>query len=258
MTKAGNQTIIAQPYGTIGSAAFGFTVQPAAPSKLVFTSQPVTVAAGMVISPAVTVLVRDLYGNPVRSSTVKISLIPVGSATLGGTVSVMSSPQGIATFKNLTVSKAGTYQLVATDGSLSATSNSFQVTSLQEPSANDDTVHPNITIPSTGDRLVRDGFGWDAVDAYFTGDEPARDFATLVATHAGESGLSLTPLDAYFAQTTAHDPDQDMSGPSQPSLSYSAASLAALYGAYTGTSAASHRKRRPTLATPGERRNPSE
>ena len=78
------------------------------------------------------VSVEDDYGNVVgtdnSSVTVAIGTNP-GGGTLGGTVTV-AAVNGVATFSNLSINKAGTgYTLTATDGSLSgATSNSFNAT----------------------------------------------------------------------------------------------------------------------------------
>ena len=67
--------------------------------------------------------VQDANGNVVTSNsssvTVAIGTNP-GSGTLGGTVTV-AAVNGVATFSNLSINKAGTgYTLTATDGSLTA------------------------------------------------------------------------------------------------------------------------------------------
>ncbi len=98
--------------------------------KLVFTQQPSSGGiAGMAINPAITVTVQDSNGCTVTTDTSTVTLAignnPTGG-TLGGTVSV-AAVAGVATFNNITISKAGTgYTLTASDGALiGATSNAF-------------------------------------------------------------------------------------------------------------------------------------
>jgi len=91
------------------------TEVPGAAARLAFVQQPADATYGDTISPAVTVDVLDRYNN-LTSSTAAITLAlsnnPTG-AVLGGTIPI-SAVGGIATFSDLTVSKAGTgYTLVA-------------------------------------------------------------------------------------------------------------------------------------------------
>jgi len=51
-----------------------FAVTPAAAAALAFVQQPTAVAAGVPISPAVTVRVQDSYGNLVTSATDSVTL----------------------------------------------------------------------------------------------------------------------------------------------------------------------------------------
>jgi hypothetical protein len=111
-------------------ASASFTVSPGTPSQLVWTQQPSSITAGATMSPAVKVTVQDGQGNTVTSFAGSISLaLSQAGATLGGTTSVNASG-GVATFGNLTVTKAGTgYTLVATGASLaSSASTPFNVT----------------------------------------------------------------------------------------------------------------------------------
>jgi uncharacterized repeat protein (TIGR03803 family) len=91
-----------------------FELAPAA-TQLVFTQQPATSKAGSAISPSVTVAVEDQYGNVITSDSSTITLsLNSGPGALGGTVSA-NVVNGVATFNNLVLQKAGTDTLAASD-----------------------------------------------------------------------------------------------------------------------------------------------
>lgn len=111
------------------SSAFGITPGPAA--QLVFTGQPSAATAGAAISPSVQVTVQDAYGNTVASATTLVTMAiatNAGGGTLSGTLS-QSAVNGIATFSDLSIEKAGAgYTLAATASGLPVTSSaSFNV-----------------------------------------------------------------------------------------------------------------------------------
>ena len=114
--------------GVAGSPlTFSATALP--PSKVAFLTQPSDIVAGATMAPAVRVAIEDQNGDIVTaaSASVALALSPSGP-TLGGTTTV-TAVNGVATFGNLTVTKAGTYSLVATSSTLtSATSSPFSVT----------------------------------------------------------------------------------------------------------------------------------
>src|SRR5262249_23656842 len=114
--------------------------------QLAFATQPSTVVPGQLISPAVTVLVEDAFGNVVASdtSTVTIALgANPGGATLGGTTTAQAA-NGRATFPKLNLSAFGSgYTLVARDGGLPAlTSRPFDVNPI--------TITPSTTVALVG------------------------------------------------------------------------------------------------------------
>lgn len=98
-----------------------------APTQIAFDQQPTNVTAGAMISPSVTVAVEDAGGDVVTTdhSTVTISL-DNSTGTLAGTLSA-AAVDGIATFSDLTLHQAGSYQLTATDGDWSDESADFTV-----------------------------------------------------------------------------------------------------------------------------------
>jgi len=99
--------------------------------SLGFFVQPNTTDVGRVITPAVEIVVRDSLGGTDSSFTggVTISLAsnPTG-ATLSGTT-VTRPVNGIASFSNLAIDKAGSYTLQASaGGAASVTSGAFTIT----------------------------------------------------------------------------------------------------------------------------------
>jgi hypothetical protein len=96
---------------------------------LVFENQPSDSISGFTLSPTIRVDVEDSAGNVLRTDESSVTLSLAGGAgSLGGTSTVMTV-NGVATFRGLSVTGAGTYTLQATDGGdTAAASNSFAVT----------------------------------------------------------------------------------------------------------------------------------
>src|SRR5438132_5483606 len=104
------------------SAALALGVYGTA-TKLSFSQQPTSAAAGASIAPAITVQVQDANGTLVANSTASIGMAigtnPSGG-TLSGTTSV-SAVAGVATFSNLSINNVGTgYTLQATSTGLTS------------------------------------------------------------------------------------------------------------------------------------------
>ena len=116
LAQLGNgYTLVASATGLTGATSNPFNITVGAPAQLVFQSQPTTTVAGATMTPAVTVLVQDGYGNTVTTATDTISLVMgVGWAPLGGTLS-QAALNGVATFNDLSIDQAGSgYTLLAT------------------------------------------------------------------------------------------------------------------------------------------------
>lgn len=129
-TVAGANTLTAT-VGSLTPVIFTAQAAPGDPATLAFTGQPSNAVAGATLSPAVSVELRDQYGNRATAATqtVTVSLANnPGSATLGGTVSA-AAVEGIARFSDLTLNKSGDgYTLSAsTQGLPAATSGSFSI-----------------------------------------------------------------------------------------------------------------------------------
>ncbi|PYP55811.1 MAG: hypothetical protein DMD40_12650 [Gemmatimonadetes bacterium] len=103
--------------GGNGTPGLGFFVQPNAAD------------VGQAITPPVEVVVRDTLGGTDSSFTASITINlasnPTG-ATLSGTT-VARPVNGIASFSNLAIDKAGTYTLQASASGVSVTSNGFTI-----------------------------------------------------------------------------------------------------------------------------------
>ena len=115
-----------------GATSNGFNIAANTAAKLVFGQQPTSAPAGASLSPAVTVLVQDAYGNMVSGDTSTVTLAIItnpGGGTLAGTATA-AAVNSVATFSNLSIDKAGSgYVLTASDGTLSsAASNGFNIT----------------------------------------------------------------------------------------------------------------------------------
>jgi hypothetical protein len=76
-----------------------FTVSAAAAANLTFAVQPAGAVAGVNVAPAVHVLVRDAFTNPVAGTSVSLAL--VGTGVLSGGAAVASDANGIASFSAL-------------------------------------------------------------------------------------------------------------------------------------------------------------
>ncbi|MEP7325463.1 MAG: Ig-like domain repeat protein [Gemmatimonadota bacterium] len=129
---AGGRTLDFTSPGLTKATSSTVTLGAGGATKLGFGVQPTNSAAGAAISPAVTVLVQDASGNTVSGATNAVTIAIAAnpsSGILSGTFTVNAS-NGVATFSDLSIDKAGTgYTLTVTASGLSpATSNPFNIT----------------------------------------------------------------------------------------------------------------------------------
>jgi streptogramin lyase len=132
LTKAAaGYTLDVSASGLGGATTTAITVTPAAPTQVAITEEPpasVTAGSGFGLQASI----EDAYGNVVTTAnnTVSVALAtdPTG-ATLGGTLSVTAS-SGVATFSDLTLTKAASgYTLQTSSSGLSSpTSSGITVT----------------------------------------------------------------------------------------------------------------------------------
>ena len=120
--SSGGALAVFTGFGGVDDLTFNSAVQT---SSLVFTSQPTnTTAGGAIDSPSgVQVSVEGTGGSVVtgNSDSITLSLASSsGGATLGGTLTE-PAVNGVATFNNLSITKAGSgYSLIATDSTNNA------------------------------------------------------------------------------------------------------------------------------------------
>jgi osmotically-inducible protein OsmY len=122
ITKAGTYTLTATNPSLTSAVSGSFTISAAAANKLSFNQSPGNTVADATFAPQPQVTVQDQYGNTVTtdSSSVTIS-VTGGAATLSGcAANPQAATSGVATFSGCTITKAGTYTLTATDGSLTS------------------------------------------------------------------------------------------------------------------------------------------
>ena len=132
-TQVGSFQVTASAPGTAAPAAFSLTNVAGSASHLTFVQQPSSAAAGAVIAPPVTVQLTDSIGNSVAQSGVAVTLTlnpAVGrSAGITGTTTIATNASGLASFADLSIATAGSYQLTALGTSLvSAQSSAFSIT----------------------------------------------------------------------------------------------------------------------------------
>ena len=112
------------------------TINPAAESQLVFSTQPSTVPAGTGFSVGVTV--QDQFGNTITTGTtgstdsIKLTLSSTTVGFASGSTTTLNANDGVATFTGLKINTPGSYTITATDQShpttvSSATSTQFTV-----------------------------------------------------------------------------------------------------------------------------------
>ena len=122
---AGAYAVTARVAGVTTPATFNLTNLAGSAQAIAFVQQPTDAHAGSPIFPAVTVSLKDANSNPIVGMAVTLSL-PGAIEVAGATATTDTT--GIATFLDLAIQQAGTYQLQASGGGLpSVSSASFTI-----------------------------------------------------------------------------------------------------------------------------------
>jgi adhesin/invasin len=130
--QSGSFQVMASTTGAATAAAFSLTNVAGDANKLAFIQQPTDTAAGVNITPPITVQLEDSFGNAVHMANVPVTpqVYPVAAHMLAP-LSFVSQPtdaNGLATFSSLSISQVGQYQLLAESTAIaSATSNPFNI-----------------------------------------------------------------------------------------------------------------------------------
>ena len=118
---ASGYTLTASATGLSPATSAAFTIAPAAPAQLVFTSTPAAAFAGAAFPSSVVVEARDAFGNRTSAFAAQVSLA-IGTNPAGGTLSgaqPATAVNGIATFDTLHIDNpASGYTLVASAAGL--------------------------------------------------------------------------------------------------------------------------------------------
>src|SRR5438552_430053 len=196
---------------------------PPPPTHLGFTQQPQPTEAGAAITPPVQVAALDASEHVVQGFTGAIGLA-LEPASNGGTLSggtPINAVNGVATFPNLSVDKAGTgYTLRATASGLTdATSGTFAVTAPpnQSPTAAFTASCPTLTCSFTDQSSDPDGSvtSWQWTFGDGTRSE-ARRVGTQTNSAAGSYTVTHTVKDNQNASSSPVSHTVQVTAPNQP------------------------------------------
>jgi hypothetical protein len=161
MQTAGVYTFTASSPSLTSGSSTNFTIWPAAASRLAFTTEPISTAAGSTLS-SIVVQLQDTYGNALTNSGTNVTLTlasasvqvvdqntnavsnsgtNVTMAPSGGVISSGSNPQktdgtGAAAFTDIVIQTAGIYTFTASSPSLaSGSSTNFTISIVVESMA---------------------------------------------------------------------------------------------------------------------------
>jgi len=215
--------------GTIGSGGaddrdLDLVVDPAALENLNYTQGPTDAIEGEVITPAITVELRDDYEN-IRTADTSDVAIAIKTNPAGGTLSgttPKAAVAGVATFDDLSIDEVGDgYTLESSVGAVKAESGSFNILSAGSPylkitgagtmaagDSNDVTItaydaDDNVDTAYTGDKSLTFSGLADAPD----GTKPTVGGVDLggATTVAFTDGVGTAALIAYKAESASLD-----------------------------------------------------
>lgn len=196
INESGTYTLVFTALDLAPATSVGFDVAPDSPDRLAFVQQPSSSVAGSIISPAITVEVRDQFGNPVTSATNTVTLgisDNPGGATIGGTLS-RDATSGVATFDDIELDEAGSgYTLSASAGGLTGdTSDAFDVSAAPSP---------NITVTAAMSDFTTTGVGTPSAEQSYTveGEDLNDDITVTPPAHfeislSSGSGFGASPV----------------------------------------------------------------
>lgn len=106
--SANGYTLISSSGSLTPDTSATFSITPASATQIGFGQQPTTTIADQVISPPVTVRMRDVFGNNVPMAGTQIDIaLTSGTGVLAGTVTRFTDSSGAATFDDLRINTQG-------------------------------------------------------------------------------------------------------------------------------------------------------
>jgi uncharacterized protein (TIGR03437 family) len=220
----GSYTVTASVTDAAPSTAFSLTNTAGAPAQIAFVQRPVDTQAGQVINPPVTVSLKDASNNPIGGTAATLSVLG-GGATLIGMMPQTTDSSGIATFSDLKITTAGTYQLQATGGSLTATSASFMIAagsaiSITPAGGTGQSEPSSALFPAPLKAIVKDAYQNPISGASVTFTAPASGanvtFAGSNVVTTGADGIATSPSMTASAQAGSFQVTATTSGAPSP------------------------------------------
>ncbi|HLD35976.1 MAG TPA: DUF2341 domain-containing protein [Planctomycetota bacterium] len=205
MTSAASNTFEVLAYG--------------AADNLAFIQQPSTNGVGAIITPPVTVIVRDAYANGVPA--VSVSVTTTTGALMNGALITQSNVSGIATFNDLSIPvyEVSGYVLSATAGALSVTSNAFDIgtapviTITGATTVTGVSAMLNASVNSTGLSTIA-YFEWDITNTSYTYSTTAQAIGSGLNDVIITATLtSLSPDSTYYVRARATNIDGTTNSP---------------------------------------------
>jgi hypothetical protein len=192
----GADTFLYQIQDDLGSSDFAIvTIQvfnpPGPADHLLFLVQPSDTIAGDFIAPDVEIEIVDATGNRVTTdnSPVTLTLSAPSGGVLSGTTTV-AAEQGIATFADLSIRKAGTYAMVAKDDTLEvATSTAFTIS----PGTADHLLFLEQPTNTAAGQAIAPAVQVGLFDAFGNLADSYRVFVTVALDH-NQGGASLSGI----------------------------------------------------------------
>ncbi|HET8925758.1 MAG TPA: kelch repeat-containing protein [Candidatus Acidoferrum sp.] len=187
------------------SQSYTVTIAPPVqvPATVTFVTQPQNSIEGQVLTgSAVQVLVTDATSAPIPNVPVNIGFsgtAPCAAATLGGTLTQNTDATGTASFTNLILNRGGFgYSLAATAGTITATSNVFNVEGFCDTGslATGRLLHSSVALPN-GTVLIaggRSSFSTAALSSAELYNPINHSFASVGNMNVARAQFTLTLL----------------------------------------------------------------
>jgi adhesin/invasin len=222
---AGSYAVTASLSGSAATATFNLTNIAAGAQTIAFIQQPADTAAGAVI-PLVTVRLTDSLNNPIANTAITVSL-QGGTAQLIGTLTQPTNSSGVATFGDLKINTAGTYQLQATGGSLTTTSTPFTIAagsaiSITAASGGGQSAGAGAAYASPLRALVHDAFNNPIQGVSVTFTAPAGgatvSFSGSPTVNTDVNGIATSPAMTASGQTGTFSVNASTTGAAAPAV----------------------------------------